>query len=170
MKEQNNLEIERKYIIKKPDLLALSLCEKYTVSEILQIYMPSEAGETRRVRRRVYKDKTVCTETKKIRIDNMSSTEIEREIPEDEFEELSHSIKEGTSPIIKSRHTFIFGGQLFEIDIYPQWQSTAIMETELETREKSVLMPDFIELIREVTGEKSYSNAAMSREFPKEII
>lgn len=170
MKEQNNVEIERKYIIKKPDFFTLSLCDEYTESEILQIYLPSEQGETRRIRRRVYENQTVCTETKKIRIDNMSSTEIEREISSLEFKKLAENIKEGTSPIIKSRHTFVFCGQLFEIDVYPQWQHTAIMETELDSRDKQVIIPGFIEIICEVTGQKAYSNASMSKEFPKELV
>ena len=44
------------------------------------------------------------------------------------------------------------------------------METELENRESKVKIPDFLEILREVTGDKSYSNAAMSRDFPPEDI
>lgn len=162
------VEIERKYIIKMPDLSVLSSQNDYTVSEILQIYLPSEQGETRRVRRRAYKDRTLYIETKKLRIDGMSSEEIERELTEGEFDLLASSPLAGTSPIIKARHTFIFEGQLFEIDIYPQWKSTAIMETELQARDTKIEMPPFIEIVREVTGVKGYSNAAMSRSFPPE--
>ena len=43
------------------------------------------------------------------------------------------------------------------------------METELESREEEVEFPSFIEILREVTGDKAYSNAAMSRTFPAEI-
>lgn len=159
------VEIERKYIIKMPNLSVLSSQNDYTVSEILQIYLPSEQGETRRVRRRVYKDRTLYIETKKLRIDGMSSEEIERELTEGEFDLLASSPLAGTSPIIKARHTFIYEGQLFEIDIYPQWKSTAIMETELQARDTKIEMPPFIEIVREVTGVKGYSNAAMSRSF-----
>ena len=162
------VEIERKYIIKMPDLSVLSSQNDYTVSEILQIYLPSEQGETRRVRRRASKDRTLYIETKKLRIDGMSSEEIERELTEGEFDLLASSPLAGTSPIIKARHTFIFEGQLFEIDIYPQWKSTAIMETELQARDTKIEMPPFIEIVREVTGVKGYSNAAMSRSFPPE--
>ena len=42
------------------------------------------------------------------------------------------------------------------------------MEIELEKREESVEIPDFIEIIRDVTGDKAYSNAAMARAFPTE--
>lgn len=170
MKEKTQIEIERKYIIEKPNISLIRNMPKSTESEILQIYLPSENGETRRIRRRVYKDKTLCYETRKIRIDGMSCTEIEREITPDEFSTLSQSIKEGTTPINKTRYTFDYEGQTFEIDVYPQWQSSAIMETELESREKQVEIPSFINIIREVTGNKSYSNASMSIEFPKEDI
>ena len=170
MNEKTQIEIERKYIIEKPVFSLIRNMPESTESEILQIYLPSESEETRRIRRRVYKDKTLCYETRKIRIDGMSCTEIEREITPDEFSALSQSIKEGTTPINKTRYTFDYEGQTFEIDIYPQWQNTAIMETELESREKRVEIPSFIKIIREVTGNKAYSNAAMSREFPKEDI
>ena len=170
MKETNSVEIERKYIIKMPDISLLELQDSYSKSEILQIYLPSEKGETRRVRRRAYDDKTKYIETRKIRIDNMSATEIERELSPLEFDSLASEIKEGTTPIDKVRHTFVYENQLFEIDVYPQWKFTAIMETELENRETKVEIPSFINIIREVTGDKAYSNAAMSREFPKEDI
>ena len=162
------VEIERKYIIKMPDISVLLSQKDYTVSQILQIYLPSEKGETRRVRRRVYSDRTLYIETKKIRIDNMSSEEIEREISKAEFDSLALHPLDGTDPIHKNRHTFLYADQLFEIDIYPQWQSTAIMETELSSREAEVKMPPFIEIIKEVTGNKAYSNASMSRSFPPE--
>ena len=167
-KEKCVLEIERKYIIKMPDIAILSMQESYSSSEILQIYLPSEKGETRRVRRRTYADRTKFIETRKIRIDSMSSTEIEMELSEREFDSMAQTILEGTRPVEKIRHTFLYNDQLFEIDIYPEWQHTAIMETELANRDTKVAMPPFINIIKEVTGNKAYSNAAMSRIFPKE--
>lgn len=164
------VEIERKYVIKMPDASIIRSQHYHTESEILQIYLPSEKGETRRIRRRIYKDKTICTETKKIRIDNISSTEIEREITTAEFAELEGIALKDRTPITKTRHSFILDGQLFEIDIYPQWKFTAIMETELENREKQVKIPEFIEIVSEVTGDKSYSNASMSKKMPKELV
>ena len=164
------VEIERKYIIKMPSLDILHAQDGYTKSEILQIYLPSENGETHRIRRRAYADKTVYFETRKIRIDKMSSHEDEREISEARFCELSKNPLLGSLPIEKLRHTFVYLGQLFEIDVYPQWKNTAVMETELDTREREVEIPAFVEIIREVTGDKAYSNASMSKNFPPEDI
>ena len=162
------IEIEKKYIIEKPDIQIMRMMESFSESSILQIYLCSDDGITHRVRRRICGNQTKYIETKKIRIDKMSSTEMEREISKDEFDLLASNQKSGTTPINKIRYVFRYAGQIFEIDVYPEWKSTAIMETELENREVSVKFPDFIKIVRDVTGEKRYSNASMSASFPEE--
>ena len=162
------IEIERKYIIRKPSINVLSELDGYSVSEIIQTYIDAEQGITHRVRKRTCGESVKYTETKKIRIDKMSAHEFERELSESEYNSLAKNIKRGTKPINKARHTFIYKGQLFEIDVYPEWTNSCILETELESREVSVEFPDFIEIIEEVTGNHEYSNASMAKRFPKE--
>ena len=165
---KNQVEIERKYIIKMPKISDMEKMCGYSADEITQIYLESEVGETRRIRKRSSSLGIVYTETRKIRIDKMSAIEKEREISEVEFSILERQIADGTAPIKKVRHSFEEGGQIFEIDVYPEWKNTAIMETELPTRETAVEIPSIIEIVEEVTGKREYSNAAMSRSFPKE--
>lgn len=164
------VEIERKYVIKIPDKNTLRDLPDYTESEIVQIYVKSSSALTHRIRSRETDGKTVYTETKKIRIDKMSAIEDEREISGADFYRLSKEIKEGTTPINKTRYTFTYCGKTFEIDVYPEWNETCIMETELSSREEKVDFPPFIKIVLEVTGNKSYSNASMAKKFPKEII
>ncbi len=164
-----NIEIERKYVIEKPRIADMSSLENYTSSEIVQIYLASPRGLTHRIRSRRYADGVRYYETTKIRIDKISSHEYEREIEKREFDELAGQIAEGSRPIIKTRHTFDFQGQTFEVDVYPEWENTAVMETELPSRDTEVLFPDFIRVYAEVTGDKRYSNAQMSRSFPEEM-
>lgn len=163
------IEIERKYIIKMPDIAVLSAQPSYRRYEIVQTYLKSIPGVTRRVRSLSLGNATRYVETVKVRIDHMSSTEVENEITKEQYSELLEESDPTASPITKTRHRFIIDGQPFEVDVYPQWKNTAIMETELENREKEVKIPSFLEIIREVTGEKSYTNASMAREFPKEL-
>ncbi len=167
--ETVGVEIERKYIIEMPDFQILEKQEKYQKSDILQTYLYSSPGETRRVRRRTTDGVTRYIETRKIRIDKISSTEIERELDEEEYLLLLGDADKGALPIKKTRHIFIYKNQLFEIDVYPGWNKTAIMETELKSRTESVEIPEFIKIIREVSGDKAYSNAGMARRFPEEI-
>ena len=168
MQARENLEIERKYIIEMPSIERMMVERGYTSSEIVQIYLASPKGVTRRIRSRKYESGTRYFETSKIRIDKISSHEYEREIDETEFDTLAKERVEDIRPIVKVRHTFEYLGQTFEIDIYPEWERTAVMETELPSRDTEVAFPDFIRVIAEVTGDKRYSNAAMARAFPKE--
>ena len=165
------IEIERKYVIYIPDVEIMRKQNQYEYSDIVQTYIASRESVTHRVRARSYVDgHTVYTETKKIRIDKMSVIEDESEIDEEKYLSLSRKIKEGTSPVNKRRHTFEYCGQIFEIDVYPGWKKTCIMETELPDREAKVEMPEFIRIVSEVTGNKKYSNASMSKEFPEELL
>ena len=165
----DHIEIERKYVISMPDVCAMQSEEGYTSSDIEQIYLKSSPRVTHRIRSRTKGGVAKYTETKKVRISGMSAYEDEREITESEFLTLRENIDPDTTPIIKTRHTFVYQSQLFEIDVYPNWQSCAIMETELPSEDTVVEIPSFIKIIKEVTGIKAYSNASMSRVFPKEI-
>lgn len=162
------IEIERKFIVKKPDPEKMKKEENYTSSEILQIYLSSAPGVTHRIRMRDFGERVSYTETVKRRIDRISSYEDEREISKEEFEMLRTRQRQGTNPVHKVRHTFVYHGKTFELDVYPKWRRTCIMEIELRDRSERVDMPPFIEIVKEVTGDKFYSNANMSASFPKE--
>lgn len=162
------LEIERKFIIAMPDIERLSRQAEYTCSKIVQTYLSSPPSVTHRVRKRITDRETVYTETKKIRIDEISSYEDEREISKTEYEILVCNIADGSKPVLKTRHTFEFDEHTIEIDIYPEWKKTAIMEIELPSRDTTLSIPPFISIVREVSGIKEYANAAMARCFPNE--
>ena len=166
---KKGIEIERKFVIKLPEVSLMQQMPGYTESRITQTYLSSRYGETRRVRKREFSDRTDYIETVKIRIDNMSSTEIERNLTEEEYTSLLAEISDGTRPIIKVRHAFTYLGRSFEIDVYPEWTKTCIMENELPTRDTGIQYPPFISIVSEVTGNKAYSNASMSRSFPEEL-
>ena len=164
------IETERKLIILKPDEAILRREKSFTKSEIVQIYLNSD-NSTHRVRRRKYESgKLELTENKKIRISKMSSIEDERIITEREFEDLAVNIENGAHPLSKTRLTFEYFGRVIEIDIYPEWQKTAILEVELESEEEELKLPEYINVLKEVTGSKDYSNHSMAHKFPDEII
>lgn len=165
---KDGIEIERKYIIAMPDIADMSAMESYSADAITQTYLNAPRGATRRVRRRECDAGVRFFETVKRRIDGMSAHELEREISEDEYAEMLNDIADGTRPIVKVRHTFLYLGQIFEVDVYPEWGETAILETELTSQTHTVEFPPFIKLVREVTGIRAYSNAGMSRSFPTE--
>ena len=165
-----NVEIERKYVIKLPDVEKMQECLNYKFCDITQVYMPSVGAVSHRIRRSVYGGYTKYTETKKMRIDSMSAYEDECEISEDAYEKLFLERDTELSVITKRRHIFEYGGQVFEIDVYPEWRESCIMETELAGRELTPRMPEFISVIAEVTGIRAYSNHSMAKKFPDELL
>ena len=52
---------------------------------------------------------------------------------------------------------------LYEIGFYPEWQDKAIMEIELRSETQKIVFPDCVKVIREVTGEKAYTNHALAK-------
>ncbi|MBQ8380703.1 MAG: hypothetical protein IJY18_02310 [Clostridia bacterium] len=166
----SNIETEYKLIVEKPDIENLSACEGYTESEILQIYLESPAA-THRVRRRVYSSgKVEYTENKKIRISKMSAIEEERVISEEEFFALAEKIEKGAKPLKKIRRTVKYLGYTYEFDFYEDWKSTCIMEVELPSEDTELVLPPLVRMLKNVTGEKMYSNHSMAHVFPPEII
>ena len=163
------IETERKFIIRMPELSVL-MCETgYRSSEITQTYFASEDGVTHRVRRREYTDRTDYTETKKTRISKMSVIEDERELTAEEYESLlgSHTV---IGSLTKTRHIFLYGGHTVEIDIYPEWTKSCVLEVELSGEQESLTLPSYIEVLKDVTGSRAYSNHTMSQKFPEELI
>ena len=163
----DSLEIERKYLIRMPDA---SLLSALPCSEIEQIYILSPEGGRERIRRRVFADRVVCTHTVKRRVSDLSRIEIEEEIGEERFRELSKRADSARSPICKKRYLYEYDGQIFEIDVFPFWDDRAIMELELESEEQEIRLPPSIEIVREVTFEGRYTNSALAREIVRETI
>lgn len=156
-------EIERKWLIKIPDTAAMQRQTGYNVSSIEQIYISeNESFNGDRIRKRSFGGKIKYYSTHKERINDISCYEDEKEISAEEYEILSKLKIENTITIKKDRHCFEFCGHTVEIDIYEFWDDKAVMEIELESEEQTVSYPDFIEVIKEVTGDKAYSNYGLS--------
>ena len=163
------IEIERKFVIKMPNVSTLRSMSDYTVSEITQTYLVSDSdGVTERVRRREYADGVRFYHTVKRRIDGMSCAEDEREITSDEYADLLCRRDESSHPIEKQRHTFSFGDFTVEIDMYRGWDNIAVLEVELPSREVMPPLPDFIDVLFDATGNFAFSNARLAEHFPSE--
>ena len=170
MSSNNNIEIERKFLIRYPSkevLYAIPSCDK---SSIVQTYLESEPGITRRVRMRSYCDGTKYYKTEKIRRTALTCDEFEGEITKNEYESLLESADKSHCPVEKERLLLKSGEHVFEIDIYPFWSDRAIMEVELSSEDETFTVPAGIEVIKEVSGDKRYKNAALAREIPNDEI
>lgn len=160
------IETERKFIIRIPHTSDMRRCQSYSCSAIEQIYLPSSAGVTHRIRRRLTAGTSVYTETVKTRISAMSCIEEEKEIPKEEYCRLKGLRDKNRRIVKKNRHTFLYGGQVFEIDIYPFRKNSCVMETELKNESERPALPPFVKVVKEVTGDHRYSNASLAKSIP----
>ncbi|MBR4296329.1 MAG: hypothetical protein IKT56_05805 [Clostridia bacterium] len=168
MKKEKNKEIEKKFLIKYPRKDFLDSIPSCDISEIVQTYLISEEGVTRRVRSRRYADEVRYTKTEKRRISDMSCFEDEREISESEYLDALEFADPTRCQVKKTRLLKKSGAHIFEIDIYPFWIDRAIMEVELSSEDESFTLPKDIEIIRDVTSDHRYKNISLAYEIPNE--
>lgn len=163
----DNLEIERKFLIRYPGPEFFEACQDIT--DITQTYLQSgQKGRTARVRKRGRDGQFTYTHTVKERISDMRRVEIEREVSLEEYKELLKTADQERRVIYKKRCCIEYQGLLFEIDIYPFWQDRAVMEVELLDEEQQFAFPPQLEIIKEITADKRYTNSSLAKMIPQE--
>lgn len=156
-------EIERKFLIEMPDTAALEKMPNCRKVSIEQMYLKEENGVRARIRRRTADGKSIYILTEKKFVSSMKRIEIEREIMQEEYKNLSAHKENGYASIEKSRYCLMHGGKYFEIDVFPFWNDKAYAEIELCSEDEPFTLPPFIKVIKEVTDDKSYSNRSLAR-------
>ena len=167
--DKNGMEIERKYLIKR----FFEKIEGETVWDIVQTYLVRSSPQ---IQRRVRKITVNGSETKYFYTEKNFlragvREEKEREISSEEYEKYLTEADKELTPIIKTRRIFDYKGQNFEMDEYPFSDELASVELELENENDGIELPPFLTVIKEVTSDSRYSNAAMAlaNKFPEDI-
>ncbi len=160
--EPEPLEIERKFLIEYPETDFLGKLPNCRMVEISQTYMTDPSGDRVRLRRRGLDGEYAYFLTQKKNITDVKRIEIERRLDEAEYGELLRDGQEKKS-LTKDRYCLMYEGQYFEIDVFPFWNDVALMEIELTDENEEVFFPDFVRIIREVTGEKEYNNSYLAK-------
>lgn len=162
-------EIERKFLIEYPDEKFIS--EAQDISDIVQTYLvPEEKGVTDRVRKRTGNGHSVYTHTRKIRVNDMRRIEYEDEVDEEKYNALLQRADKDRNVILKKRICYYYKEQMFEIDLFSFWKDRAVMEIEIDNENAEVEFPPSIKIIKEITEDRRYTNAAMARQIPQEEI
>ena len=158
-------EIERRFLVKEgfdPSLIA------FQTIQITQSYLPNTGEWTVRARHECWRtkdcnsDEIHYTLTLKKFVSGATNVEIETEIEEKEYQDL---FSQTNIRLTKTRYVIIHEGSVtrnkWEVDVYshnPEFQTIA--EIELLTENATFDIPDWID--KEVTGDRSYSNAALA--------
>ncbi|MBE5738685.1 MAG: hypothetical protein E7354_03055 [Clostridiales bacterium] len=164
------MEIERKYLIKKPNLEELEAMPNCSKVDIVQTYLQTDDGSETRIRQRGRDGSYVYTVTSKKKISAMQREEVERRITEKEYLTLMMSSDFHLKQVKKTRYLLTYDNRYYEIDVYPFSKKKAICEIELSDKNEEVSLPPFIKIIKEVTGDKAYSNYAFASSIPEDML
>ena len=154
-------EIERKYLIKMPNIA--ELCEKYPVTKlnIIQTYLNSFSDVERRVRQRGTDGVYSYYYTEK-RGMGLTRVEVEKKISKEEYLDYLMDADTTLHQIRKDRYCFVFENNYIELDVYPFWKNYAIIEIELSDENQEIVFPDDIVVIKEVTEDYKFKNKSLA--------
>ncbi len=145
---------ERKYIVELTGEIPNCI-----ESEITQTYLVAEPGCEVRLRRRGWQGKYVYVHTTKKNISNSEQLETERQISSNLYTSLLQQADPYRKTIQKTRKSFIWKGQYFELDNFLKPVSgLMILETKGITEQESVNFPPFIKVVKDITGVSEYYN------------
>ena len=160
--EPEPLEIERKFLIEYPDVAWLESLPACRRVEIIQTYLKTDGNEEIRIRQRGSEGSYVYYETVKRAVTGLTRVETERRLTQEEYLSLLMQADTGKRQIRKTRYCLTYDSQYFEIDLFPFWQDKAIAEIELRDEATPIRFPKQLKLLREVTDDAAYKNAALA--------
>lgn len=156
------LEIERKYLIRDKDMNH-EVLKRAPIIDIEQMYLIAPSGEELRIRKRSQGGSSLYFRTWKKRISGTTRHEIEHLITPSEYYHLQEFRDPSLAIIQKKRYCFTYENQYFELDLLDRPTKLSLLEVELTEEHDTVILPQFLEIVREVTGEPEYSNYEIAR-------
>jgi CYTH domain-containing protein len=128
-------------------------------SEITQTYLVADPGVEVRLRRRSWGGEVVNVHKTKKNVSPTEVLETERQVSNALYESLLQQADPYRSTIRKTRRSFIWKGQYFEIDFFHEpVADLMILQTKGVAEQESVNFPPFIKVIEDITGNKKYYN------------
>ena len=155
-------EARRRFLVEYPDISMLEDLPDCYREEIDQVYLHAPQNEEIRLRKRrsgedcVYYLTRTKTEGGHRRLDS------EGRLTEREYMRLLGNADPEMKPIHKTRWSIYWKGHHYEIDLYPFWKDRAVLEVLLEDQDEDARIPDFLRVIREVTGDREYEIASLA--------
>jgi CYTH domain-containing protein len=160
------LEIENKYLVRRPNLNQLvKECGAVPIA-IEQIYIDKEKKRAR-IRKRGQGKSFIYYCTVKQNIGRGVAAEYEDRISRMMYDYLLKNHRDLSRDIIrKTRYCFLWENQYFELDVFATPTSASkltLMEIELEEVNQNVVLPPFIDIIKDVTGNSRYANSSIAK-------
>lgn len=159
-------EIERKFLVSQWDEVTTWPVPVLSNTRIRQTYLQgTEEGRSERVRSRVSLDgaRTFTWNAKRF-VSPGHYKEEEQEIDEDDYNQMFWKRSDPRyREVVKDRWVFDYEGLTWEMDHFLSAQGIVILEVELPSLDTDLTLPPFIQIERQVTGIKHWSNRSMAK-------
>jgi len=158
-------EIERKYLLSSAPTDAELAELGAQPHRIEQVYLRSEDGWVRRVRKVEAGGRTRYVATRKREVAGIIREEHEEELDATVYERFLAEADPARRAIHKVRHVFPFGGHVMELDVFAVPPGLVLLEIELEDASDLPALPPLlrVRLVREVSLETAYLNHELAR-------
>lgn len=164
------MEVKRRYLIRYPDLAWLEQQKHCKRIEIVQTYLYAGEDEEIRVRKRGVDGHFTYYQTKKRKENGTKKYMIERRLSYEQYLACLLEADIHRRPVHKTRYAMNWENQYYEIDLFPFWKDRAILEIDFKEEDQEIRIPEQLCVIREITDEEAYKNAALSVKIPEEEI
>ncbi|MCF0208920.1 MAG: AAA family ATPase [Bacteroidaceae bacterium] len=160
-------EAERRFLIEYPNIADLQTCADCQKVEIIQNYYNNKKGDEIRVRQHNENGSNTFYKMVKKSVSSTTKITTEKRLTEKEYIRLLEEADSSIHQLHKTRYCFTYNNQYFEIDIFPFWKDKAIVKIELVEVKADVKMPDFLIVIKDVTGDIEYKNFTLAKNLTK---
>ena len=155
----SQIEEERKYIVR-----LIGDIPECTTSEITQTYLVADPDSEVRLRKRVWNNgKPVYLLNSKKKVSEHEQIETEQQVNSNLYIAMMQQADPYRRTIEKTRRSFIWKGQFFELDTYKVPEGLMILETKGVTANEEVKIPPFLEAVEDITGRKEYYNYNLAK-------
>ncbi|HEX6341455.1 hypothetical protein [Umezawaea sp.] len=155
-----SIEIERKFLLHPVHDRSTLPSDSRTV-DLEQIYLLVSEVEEKRIRRTSGAGVTTYAFAHLVPLGRGVRRVDEHVIDDVEYRRLSRLSDTSRHPVRKTRTCFSWGDLVVELDhiARPATRECWVAEVQVDHEEREVVLPDFLRVDREVTGEPAYSNA-----------
>lgn len=155
----SQIEEERKYIVR-----LIGDIPECTTSEITQTYLVADPDSEVRLRKRVWNNgKPVYLLNSKKKVSEHEQIETEQQVNSNLYITMMQQADPYRRTIEKTRRSFIWKGQFFELDTYKVPEGLMILETKGVTANEEVKIPPFLEAVEDITGRKEFYNYNLAK-------
>lgn len=160
--EPTPYEARRRFLVQYPDASLLEGFPDCYREEIEQTYLHAPRNEEIRLRKRKSGEDCVYYMTRTKTESGYRRLESEGRLTEREYMQFLGNADPGMRPIHKTRWSLTWRGHYYELDLYPFWSDRAVLEVLLRDEEEAAVIPDFLQVIREVTQDRDYEIASLA--------